>query len=225
MDIFREFLHTNELMDMEVKGCKFTWHSNPRNGFVTQERLDRVLVNMAWRMQFEHALGTALPPVSSDHSPLVLWHRPHLRGSNSFKYEAMWEEHDECVEGAWIEGQKDIEKSILAHFQEIYTSSNQTPSLDCFLEFQRKVPEEMNNSLLMQVSDKDIEDAVFSMGDMKAPGPDGLNGLFYHKHWEVVSKEVIAVVKAFFQSGSLDPEINETVVALVPKVQRPESLQ
>ena len=31
--LFKEFLHDACLMDMDVKGCKFTWMSNPRNGF------------------------------------------------------------------------------------------------------------------------------------------------------------------------------------------------
>lgn len=37
---FREFLHHSELMDLDLKGCRCTWHSNPRDGFVTRECID-----------------------------------------------------------------------------------------------------------------------------------------------------------------------------------------
>ncbi|XP_072066501.1 uncharacterized protein [Arachis hypogaea] len=58
---FRKFINYNELMDLDLKGGRFTWFSNPRNGFVTRERLDRALANWAWRMVYQNATLTALP--------------------------------------------------------------------------------------------------------------------------------------------------------------------
>lgn len=40
MDRFRDFLNSSELMDVDLKGCKYTWVSNPRGGFVTKEKID-----------------------------------------------------------------------------------------------------------------------------------------------------------------------------------------
>ncbi|KAJ1390351.1 Endonuclease/exonuclease/phosphatase superfamily [Sesbania bispinosa] len=96
MDLFREFLNSNGLMDLDLKGCQFTWHSNPRNGFVTKEKIDRILVNWPWRNIYENAMALALPVVSSDHTPILFWPHPPLTSGTSFKYEAMWEEHEEC---------------------------------------------------------------------------------------------------------------------------------
>lgn len=62
------------------------------------------------------------------------------------------------------------------------------------------------------------------MGALKAPGLDGLNGLFYQNHWETIKVEVCAAIQCFFSEGSLPPKINAAVVALVPKVQLPESI-
>lgn len=102
--LFREFLNNTGLMDLQFKGCKYTWASNPRNGFITREKLDRVLVNWPWRSHYPHAIGLALPFVSSDHSPIVLQPAPLEKSGVSFKYEAFWEEHPDCREGikqAW----------------------------------------------------------------------------------------------------------------------------
>ncbi|RYQ97024.1 hypothetical protein Ahy_B08g092996 [Arachis hypogaea] len=93
---FRNFVHKNALLDMELQGMKYTWFSNPRNGCVTKERLDRVLVNWEWRRAFQHATLSALPPISSDHAPLVLDVKPRGRRIKSFKFEAFWVDHADC---------------------------------------------------------------------------------------------------------------------------------
>ncbi|XP_015940551.1 uncharacterized protein LOC107466087 [Arachis duranensis] len=95
---FRKFINYNELMDIDLKGGRFTWFSNPRNGFVTRERLDRVLANWAWRMIYQNATLTALPAISSDHCPIFLQLKPKGRSSKQFRYEAYWEDHKECKE-------------------------------------------------------------------------------------------------------------------------------
>lgn len=94
---FREFLNKSELMDMELHGSKYTWISNPRDGFMTRERIDRVLANWAWRQRFPNAMVLALPIVYSDHAPLILKPKPNLHGGRSFKYEDFWEDHKEVV--------------------------------------------------------------------------------------------------------------------------------
>lgn len=96
MDLFRDFLSQTGLMDLDLKGSKYTWFSNPRDGFVTREKLDRVLVNWPWRMEYQHAIAIALPIISSDHAPVSLNPTPKASSGNNFKYEELWEEHEEC---------------------------------------------------------------------------------------------------------------------------------
>lgn len=98
MENFCNFVNQGGLMDMDLKGCKFTWVSNPRDGVVTREKLDRVLVNWEWRSVFPHAISEALPIISSDHSPILLRFRPKGRSDRQFKFETYWEEHEGCRE-------------------------------------------------------------------------------------------------------------------------------
>lgn len=44
-ELFRDFLNISGLMDMELKGCAFTWLSNPRDGVIIREKMDRILAN------------------------------------------------------------------------------------------------------------------------------------------------------------------------------------
>lgn len=105
MQNFRSFLNSTGLMDLDLKGCKYAWVSNPRDGFLTREKLDRVLANWPWRDVFQHAIGEALPIITFDHCPIFLNFNPKGRGKRYFKYEAYWEDHDEC--GAVIKQSRD----------------------------------------------------------------------------------------------------------------------
>lgn len=70
MSLFRDFLNSTDLMDLDLKGNKYIWASNPRDGVVTFQKIDRIPVNWGWRYLYPHAIGLALPIVNSDHSPL-----------------------------------------------------------------------------------------------------------------------------------------------------------
>ncbi|KAJ1411093.1 Endonuclease/exonuclease/phosphatase superfamily [Sesbania bispinosa] len=95
IELFRLFVSDMGLMDLDLKGCRFTWPSNPRNGFITRERLDRVLVNWEWRTLYPNALALVVPAVSSDHTPIISCPKPRLRSGRKFKFELFWEEHQD----------------------------------------------------------------------------------------------------------------------------------
>lgn len=59
------------------------------------------------------------------------------------------------------------------------------------------VSQEMNSSLTCQISEE-VEDAVFQMGKLKAPGPDDFQGIFFQTYWDIISNEVKGLAKDFF---------------------------
>lgn len=44
-----------------------------------------------------------------------------------------------------------------------------------------KVTTDMNQDLLAQFTPKEVKKALFAIGDLKAPGPDGLHAIFYKR--------------------------------------------
>ncbi|RYR66792.1 hypothetical protein Ahy_A03g012857 [Arachis hypogaea] len=90
---------------------RFTWFSNPRNGCVTREKIDRALVNWECRVLFENASLLTMPAISSDHCLLFLDPKLVYRTSKSFKFETFWADHEECKNIVKKEWEKEVSQS------------------------------------------------------------------------------------------------------------------
>ncbi|RYR27026.1 hypothetical protein Ahy_B02g061352 [Arachis hypogaea] len=98
LETFRRFVDDNGLIDIDLKGSKYTWFSNPRNNVITRERLDRVLVNWKWLQIYQNVTLRASPAVTSDHCALILDTQRRVWIKKDFRFEAYWAEHEECKE-------------------------------------------------------------------------------------------------------------------------------
>ncbi|KAF7826008.1 vestitone reductase-like isoform X1 [Senna tora] len=152
----------------EMFGCRYTWSNNREEGCV-KEKIDRVLVNSKWLNIFPNAVATALPAIGSDHSPLVLSPNPvFIHRRKLFKVEDFWMENEEfskLVEQHWRKDQS-LDK------WEQWSNRNLNIITDTITPL---VSASMNDNLIKDVTMQEVENAVFGLGAMKAPGPDGIN--------------------------------------------------
>lgn len=63
--------------------------------------------------------------------------------------------------------------------------------------------------------------ALSQMGPLKSPGPDGCATCFYQKSWDIVRQKVCEVVLDFLNGSVFTVDINETYIALIPKIKNP----
>lgn len=65
---------------------------------------------------------------------------------------------------------------------------------------------------------------MFEIGDDKAPGPDGFTVAFFKSAWELIGDDICKAVLDFFDNGMILRELNNTIIALLPKVSSPSKI-
>jgi hypothetical protein len=81
--------------------------------------------------------------------------------------------------------------------------------------FQPCISDEANEHLCKEFSEQEIANALFQMGPLKAPWPDGFPARFFQHNWETMKGDVIRRVQEFFSSGVMPPGINDTSIVLI----------
>lgn len=73
--------------------------------------------------------------------------------------------------------------------------------------------------MLAEVEEKEVKAALFNMHPDKSPCPDGMSPRLYQKCWPIVKKDVVELVKQFFDTGIIHDHLKLTNIALIPKKQ------
>lgn len=63
-----------------------------------------------------------------------------------------------------------------------------------------KISDQDHVRFMRCIGDKEISDALFQIGPLKAPGPDGLSARFFQRNWVTLKDSVINAVKEFFRT-------------------------
>ncbi|GJY28473.1 RNA-directed DNA polymerase, eukaryota, reverse transcriptase zinc-binding domain protein, partial [Tanacetum coccineum] len=87
--------------------------------------------------------------------------------------------------------------------------------------FTKRLDADKAMELIKDVTNEEIKEAIFSIDDNKASGPDGFSSKFFKAAWVVIGNDVCAAIKEFFTSGKLLGEFNTTLISLVPKSKTP----
>jgi hypothetical protein len=127
--------------------------------------------------------------------------------------------------GVWKENPSDMEHMTTSFFKELFTRD---PSLNDDAVGQlieQKVTEDMNENLTKEFTEKEISDALFQNGPLKAPGPDGFPARFYQRNWGTLKTQVVEAVRKFFETGKMPDEVNDATIVLIPKVDHPLELK
>jgi hypothetical protein len=124
--------------------------------------------------------------------------------------------------GDWVEGTDMLKPVILDYFSNLFMS--EVDSLDPAMmdKVQLRVSHEMNEKLLAPFTPEDVKKSAFSIGDFKAPGPDGLHAVFYKKFWNICGDEITKEVLLALNSSTIPEGWNDTMVVLIPKTDDPE---
>ncbi|KAJ9535485.1 hypothetical protein OSB04_un001384 [Centaurea solstitialis] len=118
-----------------------------------------------------------------------------------------------------IHGNFTKEDVFVAHFHSVLgtTDALVQPELDSIL-FHTKLTLAESLHIIRPVQDLEIKEAMFSIGNDKAPGSDGFSAKFFKAAWDVVGSDVTIAIHNFFYTARLAKELNHTLLCLIPKV-------
>ncbi|GJT03880.1 RNA-directed DNA polymerase, eukaryota, reverse transcriptase zinc-binding domain protein [Tanacetum coccineum] len=126
--------------------------------------------------------------------------------------------------GNWFEGDN-VAVQFVNHFEKFLGNKGDVEQIENPSElFTNKISQGKAEDMVREVTNKEIKDAIFDIGNDKAPGPDGFTTTFFKKSWEIVGNDVCDAVKEFFKANKLLGEVNATLITLVPKIQNPNKV-
>jgi hypothetical protein len=121
-------------------------------------------------------------------------------------------------DGDWLEGTEMLKPLIFDYFSNLFSSEVQGIDPAFLDKIIPRVTSAMNEKLLDPYSVEDVKKAIFSIGDFKAPGPDGLHAVFYKRFWDMCGEEISMEILQALNSGNIPEGWNDTTVVLIPKV-------
>ncbi|CAA0838963.1 Unknown protein, partial [Striga hermonthica] len=131
--------------------------------------------------------------------------------------------HSIEVDGSSLTQESQIQESVVAHFQTLFTSDRGSLVAPTTYFFPT-IPFSVNLVGLCELhSMEEVRDAIFRIDPNKVFGPDAFFSLFYQVCWDLVESDVEEVVLDFFSSYQMSDSFTSTFVILIPKRSNPSS--
>lgn len=127
-------------------------------------------------------------------------------------------------QGRWVFDPVILKAMAVEFFTNLYKSEPLTLDPAASMCFPRRTGllEREKEELGSPVTASEVYAAIKQMNPYKAPGPDGLQAVFFQANWGIVGKSVTDFILAAFSEGNFDIKMNETLLCLIPKTDHPE---
>ena len=137
----------------------------------------------------------------------ITWLREGDRNTQFFHRKAVWRARKNRIKalideaGVTYRDHGSMAAMATAYFSKLFTADSSLCADPVIDLIQTRVTDSMNDGLCTDFSDKEIADALFQIGPLKAPGPDGFPARFFQRNWAVMREQVMAGVREFFRTG------------------------
>ncbi|XP_073355407.1 uncharacterized protein [Aegilops tauschii subsp. strangulata] len=221
LDRFKDALECCELGNLGYVGDTFTWRNNSHTAEnYIKERLDRALNRL------EEQLETYWKQRAH-----VNWMKRGDRNTKFFHAAASERRRRNRIrklrkeDGTIVDKEDDMKAVVTNYFLNLFTSHAGVRQDELLACIDTRVTPNMNELLQKEYTREEVFEALQSIGDLKAPGPDGMPSIFYKKCWNVVGDNIVAEVLNVLKGGPMPEGWNETCVVLIPKVKNPDSMK
>jgi hypothetical protein len=127
------------------------------------------------------------------------------------------------MNGFVVEGVHPVRQAVFSHYASDFQPHHaQRPSIDG-LQF-RGFSFAEGGGLIKPFSVEEVKAAIWDYDSFKSPGPDGINFGFFKDFWIDLKEDIMRFVNEFHPNGKLSKDINSSFIALIPKVDSPQTL-
>ncbi|XP_074277216.1 uncharacterized protein LOC141600859 [Silene latifolia] len=127
-------------------------------------------------------------------------------------------------EGRVHEGTKKVSAIAKEYFKELFTSGRPCEFEGLLDVVDGRVTADMNENLREDYSEEEVVHALNQRHPLKAPGPEGMNGLFFQTYWHIVGKLVVKTVLGILRGASFPMGTNITYIVLISKKKAPDKM-
>jgi hypothetical protein len=123
-------------------------------------------------------------------------------------------------DGIWVQDHSGKEDLLWSAFKNRLGFSTQVTmlfNLDTLV-----TPRDNLEPLGAPIYKEEIDSVVKRLPSDKAPGPDGFNGLFIKKCWNIIKSDFYQLCQDFFEGNTSLEGINNSFIVLIPKKINPE---
>lgn len=105
-------------------------------------------------------------------------------------------------DGSYVENDEKIAKEVISVYEKLCETTCENLSPIDLEDLGRGLlsTEAQGDRLIQPVTAEEIKEAVFSISEQKAPGPDGYGVGFFKDTWDIISDDVILAVSDFFST-------------------------
>jgi hypothetical protein len=119
-------------------------------------------------------------------------------------------------DGSEVEEGGGLTDYILSYFQDLFTTQGGDRMPELLAAVKPCVTPAMNECLAGEFTTMEVKAALDHIGDLKAPGPDGMPSLVYKRYWHMMGEKTVEEVPEGW---------NDTYVVLIPKVKEPSRIK
>uniref|UniRef100_A0A453D5J8 Reverse transcriptase domain-containing protein n=1 Tax=Aegilops tauschii subsp. strangulata TaxID=200361 RepID=A0A453D5J8_AEGTS len=128
-------------------------------------------------------------------------------------------------DGSVVKEGEELTNYICSYFQDLFTSRTGNRLHELIDKVEPRITTPMHAVLDAEFTREEVKAALDHIGDLKAPGPDGMPSILYKKHWHFMGDRVVDEVLAVLNGGPIPEGWNETIVVLIPKVRTPSRIK
>lgn len=115
-----------------------------------------------------------------------------------------------------------LKEHVRSHFSQLYEGVPLLGNWEAVWEakyhrFPKKLSAQQQALLDLPITEEEVLDGLRSMPAGKSPGKDGIPPEFFRWGWEFMKSLLVGAIHDVWEAGTMGEELNESLIALVPK--------